>query len=237
MFRHSFANFFKVRVKKEYSKLLKSFYMIKFNESSVTKYINSNNLKNYNFFYLRKNRIFNKGRYSRNRQLYRTGVYWCLWLNIIMVYGLYFMFYRFSFNFGYIWWGVLVLAYSTIFSRIVKYNFFNPYYVYAEFLNLQRWYGYLLKISMYNFDNYMKKHFIVVNLHNYIYKYQNNKLAILFNKYYFYSSKLFFYWLKKKENMKIVYLWQGMKEIDKSFLRYKTVIHWFKEIIRMFTTW
>ena len=202
-FRHSSANFFKVKVNKYLDALLKRYYTVKFSESSVTKYINGKNLKNYSFFYLRKNRIFNKGRYSRNRQLYRTGVYWCLWLNIIMVYGLYFIFYRFSFNFGYIWWGVLILAYSTIFSRIVKYNFYNPFYVYREFLALQRWYGYIFKNSMYSFESYMKKHFLIVNLYNYIYKYQNNKLSILFNKYYYYTTKLFFYWLKKKENMKI----------------------------------
>lgn len=236
-FRHSSANIFKIKVIKYFDILLKNYYTIKFSESSITKYINSNNLKNYSFFYLRKNRIFNKGRYSRNRQLYRTGVYWCLWLNIIMVYGLYFIFYRFSFNFGYIWWGILILAYSTIFSRIVKYNFYNPFYVYKEFLALQRWYGYIFKVSLYNFENYMKKHFLIINIYNYIYKYQNSKLSIIFNKYYYYTTKLFFYWLKKKENMKIVYLWQGMKEIDKSFLRYKTVLHWIKEIYRMFTTW
>lgn len=237
LFRHNSSNLFKIKLGEYFRILLKNYYTIKFNESSVTKYINSKNLKNYNFFYLRKNRIFNKGRYSRNRQLYRTGVYWCLWLNIIMVYGLYFIFYRFSFNFGYIWWGVLILAYSTIFSRIVKYNFFNIFYVYNEFLSLQKWYGYIIKHFLYNFENYMKKHFIIVNLYNYMYKYTNNKMSFLLSKYYYYTAKIFFYWLKKKENMKIVYLWQGMKEIDKSFLRYKTVLHWIKEIYRMFTTW
>jgi hypothetical protein len=29
------------------------------------------------FFFLRKSKLFNKGRYSRNRQTYRTGAYWC----------------------------------------------------------------------------------------------------------------------------------------------------------------
>jgi len=237
MFRHSFANFFKLRVNKDFGNLINNYYTVRFSESSVSKYINANELKNYGFFYLRKNRIFNKGRYSRNRQLYRTGVYWCLWLNIIMVYGLYFIFYRFSFNFGYVWWGILILAYSTIFSRIVKYNFFNPYYVYAEFLALQRWYGYILKTSMYNFDNYIKNHFIVANLYTYITKYKNDRFNFFFDNYYYYTAKVFIYWIKKKENMKITYLWQGMKEIDTSFLRYKTVIHWIKEIYRMFTTW
>jgi hypothetical protein len=51
---------------------------------------------------IRKFKVFNKGRYSRTRQLYRTGVYWCLLLNIILVVGLYFWFYRFMFNFGYV---------------------------------------------------------------------------------------------------------------------------------------
>lgn len=237
MFRHSFANFFRLRINKDFNKFINKYYTVKFGESSVTKYINANNLKNYSFFYLRKNRIFNKGRYSRNRQLYRTGVYWCLWLNIIMVYGLYFIFYRFTFNFGYIWWGVLILAYSTIFSRIAKYNFFNPYYVYKEFLSLQVWYGYIFKVWMYNFENYIKKHFIFVNLFTYMSKYKNNKFNYILENYYYYTAKIFIYWLKKKENMRIVYLWQGMKEIDTSFLRYKTVIHWIKEIYRMFTTW
>ena len=50
-------------------------YKINFNSSSVTKYINLNDLSKYSILYIRKNKIFNKGRYSRNRQLYRTGVY------------------------------------------------------------------------------------------------------------------------------------------------------------------
>lgn len=237
MFRYNPSNVFKLKVGEYFKILLKNYYTIKFSESSVTKHINADNLKNYNIFYLRKNRIFNKGRYSRNRQLYRTGVYWCLWLNIIMVYGLYFIFYRFSFNFGYIWWGVLILAYSTIFSRIVKYNFFNPFFVYKEFNSLQRWYGYIIKNSMHSFENYMKNYFITSNLFNFLFKYKNVSFSYILSKYYYYFAKIFFYWLKKKENTKIVYLWQGMKEIDKSFLRYKTVIHWFKEIYRMFTTW
>lgn len=51
---------------------------------------------------LRKTKSFNKSRYSRNRQYYRTGVYWCLWLNIILVLGLYYSFYRYSLKFSYV---------------------------------------------------------------------------------------------------------------------------------------
>lgn len=69
--------------------------------------------KNYNIFfkkgiknkmfYIVKNKQFNKGRYSRNRQLYRTGVYWCIWLNILALYGLFYLFYGFIFNFTYLY--------------------------------------------------------------------------------------------------------------------------------------
>ena len=62
------------------------------------------NLKStYLRMFLRKLKSFNKSRYSRNRQYYRTGVYMCLWLNIVLVFGLYYIFYRFSFNFNYVY--------------------------------------------------------------------------------------------------------------------------------------
>ena len=56
----------------------------------------------YSNLILRKTKSFNKSRYSRNRQYYRTGVYWCLWLNIILVFALYYIFYRYTFKFSYI---------------------------------------------------------------------------------------------------------------------------------------
>lgn len=234
-FKFSYLNFFKVRVNKDFYKLLK-YYIIKFSESSVNKHIKANNLKNYNLQFLRKNRIFNKGRYSRNRQLYRTGVYWCLWLNIIMVYGLYFIFYRFSFNFGYFWWGILFLAYSTIFSRIVKYNFFNIYYVFIEFNNLIKWYGSLINNLLNYIEFLLINYFIDISLINHIAKYKNDTLSFFYNSYYFYFIKFFKKLILKRKKTKIGYFWQGMKEKDKSFLRYKTVIHWIKEIYRLIIT-
>ena len=62
------------------------------NVSDNLKFTKLSNLSNIFIFYLRKNKLFIKGRYSRNRQYYKTGVYWCLWVNIIAVFGLYFMF-------------------------------------------------------------------------------------------------------------------------------------------------
>ena len=59
--------------------------------------------KSKNFFFLRNNEIYNKSRYSRNRQTYKTGVFWCIWLTVLTVIGLYFYFYIFLIKFTYIW--------------------------------------------------------------------------------------------------------------------------------------
>jgi hypothetical protein len=234
-FKLGLNTFFKIKINKEFNSLLK-YYIIKFSESSVTKHINNKSLKTFSFQYLRKNRIFNKGRYSRNRQLYRTGVYWCLWLNIIMVYGLYFIFYRFTFNFGYFWWGILVLAYSTIFSRIVKYNFYNLNYLSKEFINLIKWYGSLFNNFFFFLEIIFNRIFLNMNLYNYTAKYKNDKFSFFYNNYYYYFIKFFKGLIDRRKRMKIIYMWQGMKEKDNSFLRYKTVIHWVKEIYRLIIT-
>ena len=79
-------------------------WVVRFSPTSIVKYVNATYLNVFNVLYLRKTKVFNKGRYSRNRQFYRTGVYWCLYINIIAVIGMYFWFYRFVMNFGYLWW-------------------------------------------------------------------------------------------------------------------------------------
>lgn len=89
--------------------------------------------KNQLILYLRSSRHFNKGRYSRNRQLYRTGVYWCIWLNVIIVYGLYFYFYRFVFSFGYLWFPLGLLLLSMFSSRLYKYRYYNIVNIKTEF--------------------------------------------------------------------------------------------------------
>lgn len=210
------------------------FYPIRFSESSVSKHIKLSNLNNYVFLYIRKNRIFNKGRYSRNRQLYRTGVYWCLWLNIMLVYGLYFMFYRFTFNFGYFWWGLLIFAYSTIFSRVVKYNFFNVFYIKNEFFCFFRWLGFIFL----NLKDYIL--FFLINL-------LNNNLLFL-SKFFenFFLSNIFFEKviliklyiynnLKFKDSGKFIYFWESMSFKDESFLKYKSILHWFTQLYKLLT--
>lgn len=215
-------------------KKLNYFYPTRFSESSVSKHIKLDNINNYIFLYIRKNRIFNKGRYSRNRQLYRTGVYWCLWLNIMLVYGLYFMFYRFTFNFGYFWWGLLIFAYSIIFSRVVKYNFFNFFFLRGEFFLFLRWLGLIfinLKDCILNFlKNTSNKNILFLSIF-----FKNNLFVDFFYKNYL-TIKLYFYnFFKFKGYGKFIYFWENMSYKDESFLRYKSILHWFTQLYKLFT--
>lgn len=98
--------------------------------------------KSFILLFLRKNRVFNKGRYSRNRQNYRSGVYWCLYINIIAVIGLYYLFYRFSFNFGFVWlfFGISIL--SMFLNKFIKLDIFF-------FLKkLFYWYLHIIKVIL-----------------------------------------------------------------------------------------
>ncbi len=104
---------------------------IRYSSSSIVKYINANT--DYSIYFLRKNKSFNKGRYSRNRQNYRTGVYWCLYINILALFGLYYLFYRFTFNFGYTWWLFYCLPASFIVPQLIRNRLYNPYELYNSF--------------------------------------------------------------------------------------------------------
>lgn len=66
---------FKVSVNAKFFNQLKTLYSIRFNTDTTTSFLTQSNIQNQKILYLRKNKIFNKSRYSRNRQLYRTGVY------------------------------------------------------------------------------------------------------------------------------------------------------------------
>lgn len=122
----------------------------KFSSSSINKYICLNNLSEYQFFYLRKNKVYNKGRYSRNRQNYRTGVYMCLYLSVVSIFGLYYSFYKFVFKFTYLWWFFIAFVGSFILPKAIKYRLYEPNTLIKKFFDLYLWYVGLLK-SFYNF--------------------------------------------------------------------------------------
>lgn len=96
-------------------------FKIFFQTSSLINLYNKNVFKKININFLRKNKFFNKGRYSRNRQYYRTGVYWCLYINIIAVLGFYFWFYKITLNFGYLWWLLWLFFASFFLPKFFKY--------------------------------------------------------------------------------------------------------------------
>ena len=135
-------NKWSLSVKTGFSQLINNIWNIKFSNSNILKYVDGSNLNNYIIFYLRKSKVFNKGRYSRNRQIYRTGVYWSLYLNIILMVGLFFWFYRFTINFGYLWWGVYILVASFIIPRAVKYRLYNPLLLIKSFSADILWLGF-----------------------------------------------------------------------------------------------
>lgn len=114
------------------TQFFKSQFKIRFSPTNVSKYLHNSYLNLLNILYLRKNKIFNKGRYSRNRQFYRTGVYWCLYINIIAIVGLYFWFYRFVINFGYLWWLLYISLASFIIAKSFNYNLINPVNLYKS---------------------------------------------------------------------------------------------------------
>ena len=118
---------------------LKNIYNISFSASNIVKYISDYSVNNSVILYLRRNKIFNKSRYSRNRQTYRTGAYWCLYVNIIAVVAFYFWFYKFTMNFGYLWWLLYIFILSFFLSRALKHRFYNPLNILIEFIAGFKW--------------------------------------------------------------------------------------------------
>jgi len=160
---------------------IKQKWVTKYSPSNFIKYIKDTTLNNYTILYLRKNKVFNKGRYSRNRQYYRTGVYWCLYVNIVAVVGIYFWFYRFTMNFGYLWWLLYIFMMSFIVPKAIKYRLYNP--------------NILLKVYVFNFvwlyslvnNLFQKFTLIYINFTKYLIKlsllsYNNSFLYSILNK-------------------------------------------------------
>lgn len=126
-------NFFKNFNEIKFEKFLSHNFMmfpIKFKPSNILFFLSQSTFKKLNINFIRKSKVFNKGRYSRNRQYYRTGVYWCLYINIVLLVALYFWFYRFLINFGYLWWLLFAFILSFVFPKffgIYKMGFFKNY--------------------------------------------------------------------------------------------------------------
>lgn len=119
--------------------LTKRIYPIRYTSTNTLKYITKAHLNLTKIYFLRKNKIFNKSRYSRNRQLYRTGVYWCLWVSIFLGWGLYFIFYRYTLNFGYLWWLIYFGLSFFILLKAFQYRLYNLKILTNEIVKLIYW--------------------------------------------------------------------------------------------------
>lgn len=111
----------------------------KFSSTSINKFLSLDQLTNFEFQFLRKNKVYNKGRYSRCRQNYRTGVYMCMYLSVCSIFGLYYWFYKFTFNFSYLWWFFIAFFGSFFFPKIVKYRLYEPSVLLSKFFEFFKW--------------------------------------------------------------------------------------------------
>lgn len=136
---------FNITVNSEFLKKIQVLYSIRFKTDLSSTFLTKHSVNNQKILFLRKNRIFNKSRYSRNRQLYRTGVYWCFWFTIFLGVGIYFVFYRFTVNFGYHWWLTFLALTSFIFNRVVKYRLYNPSVLISNIIKNLIWLHLILK--------------------------------------------------------------------------------------------
>lgn len=160
-------NLLSVNISEILEKKISSNWLIKYSPSNFIKYINSTDLAKYTILYLRKNKVFNKGRYSRNRQYYRTGVYWCLYINIIAVVGIHFWFYKLTMNFGYMWWLLFVFILSFIAPKSIKYKLYNPLNLYNNYISNFVWLSLILSNVLSYFlsiVNSLKKYLLNINI-------------------------------------------------------------------------
>jgi len=77
------------------------------------------NLSNILIFFVRKLRIFNKSRYSRNRQNVKITFYFALYINILVIYIVFSVLYGF----------VFLISYNYIFYIIFLSSFFIPNFI------------------------------------------------------------------------------------------------------------
>lgn len=160
-----------------FTNLLSNDFYTNFLPYNNARFINIDFSNLFNVLFIRKNKIFNKGRYSRNRQFYRTGVYWCLYINIIAIVGMYFWFYRFLINFSYIWWIILSSLFIFILSKSFNFNYFNLLKLNLSIYNDTK---YLINICMYILNIFNK--IILLILYNKVREY-----TIVYLLYYFKS--------------------------------------------------
>lgn len=136
---------------KVYNDLFENQNIIEFKPTSIDTQSEFDIIDNINIFFLRKNKVFNKSRYSRNRQTYRTGFYLCILLNIILIIGLCFAFYKFSMNIGYFWWLTIIFVFNCFYYKYFKYIIFKVDIIKEEIKFTFNWFNALFVNSVISF--------------------------------------------------------------------------------------
>lgn len=83
-------------------------------------------------FFLRKSRMFNKSRYSRNRQTTRVAFYLSLLVNILVILGVFTLFYKILFKLALLWWPFFALLGSFFLGSFIRTQIFSKIVVWLK---------------------------------------------------------------------------------------------------------
>lgn len=78
------------------------------------------NLINILLNFVRKIRIFNKSRYSRNRQNVRVTFYFSIYFNIVIIYLVFSLFYNLAIFLTYNWWFYFIFLSYFFISNVIR---------------------------------------------------------------------------------------------------------------------
>ena len=117
--------------------------------------------------FIRKNRIFNKGRYSRNRQTCKMAFYLALAIHSIAVTGLFMWYYNLLIKFTYMWYVFIIWISIGIFSGFIRFRLYTINLFVNNIKNFSLWFFYI--ILYFTYLLIQKKFFN--KLYLYIYKY------------------------------------------------------------------
>jgi len=72
------------------------------------------------FLFLRRVKSFNKSRYSRNRQTARVIFYFSLYINILIIFTVFSLFYNFVFKLGKYWFLYFLYLYTFLWNSLMR---------------------------------------------------------------------------------------------------------------------
>jgi hypothetical protein len=68
-----------------------------------------------------------------------------MYLSVASIFGLYYWFFKFNFNFSYLWWFFIGFFGSFLLPKIIKYRLYEPKTIINAFYNFYVWASILLK--------------------------------------------------------------------------------------------